>query len=110
MRHWTTMVVLVAAAAITAVCADNALTAMCLSLMGEAVYETNPFSNLLMGHWGTNLTMIANAFWSAVVIVWLCQQAVEKSSRFAFTLLLGLALIRGYAAVHNFGLLSGALS
>ena len=53
--HRTTLIVLAAAAAMTAVVADNATTAMCLSLLGDGVRETNPFSNLLIGHWGYTL-------------------------------------------------------
>ncbi len=110
MRHWNTLVVLAAAAAMTAVVADNATTAMCLSLLGEDVHETNPFSNLLMGHWGANLTMIANAIWAGVIVVYFCDRAIEKNSKVCLLILLTLALIRGYAAVSNYGLLKGAFS
>lgn len=110
MRHWNTFVVLAAASAMTAVVCDNATTAMCLSLLGEDVHETNPFSNFLIGHWGTNLTMLANALWSVVVIVWFCQRGVERRSRVALPILLTLALIRGAAAVNNFLILKGAFS
>jgi hypothetical protein len=106
--HRQTLVVLAAAAAMTAVVADNATTAMCLSLLGDRVAETNPFSNLLMAHWGLHLTMIANAFWAAVVIVYFCDRAIVKGSKLSLAVLLTLALIRGFAAVNNYRLLEGA--
>jgi hypothetical protein len=104
-KHWTTLVVLAAAAAMTAVLADNATTAMCLSLLGDRVAETNPFSNMLMAHWGLHLTMIANAVWAAVVIVYFCDRAIERTSKLSLAVLLTLALIRGFAAVNNYNLL-----
>ena len=110
MRHWNTFVVLAAAAAMTTVVFDNVITAMCLSLLGEAVHETNPFSALLMSHWGTNWTMYANAIWALAVIMWFSETAIQKHSRVCLSILIALALIRGYAAVHNYGLLKGALS
>jgi hypothetical protein len=106
--HRTTLVVLAAAAAMTAVVADNASTALCLSLLGDRVQEVNPFSNLLMAHWGIHLTMIANALWAATVIVYFCDRAIEKQSKLALAILLTLALVRGYAAVNNYGLLQSA--
>ena len=108
--HRTTLIVLAAAAAITAVVADNATTAMCLSLLGENVRETNPFSNLLMAHWGIRLTMIANAFWAAVVVVYFCDRAIEKNSKLSLAILITLALVRSFAAVNNYRLLEGAFS
>ena len=110
MRYWNTLIVLAAAAAMTAVLADNASTAMCLSLLGDRVAETNPFSNHLMVHWGLHLTMIANAFWAAVVIVYFCDRAIAKRSKLSLAILLTLALVRGYAAVNNYSLLQGAFS
>ncbi len=110
MRHWNTYVVLAAAAAMTAVVCDNTLTAMCLSLLGEDVHETNPFSNFLIGHWGTNLTMLANATWALVVIVYFCDRAIVWESKLCLSVLLTLALIRGSAAVNNFIILKGAFS
>jgi hypothetical protein len=109
-RHRTTLIVLAAAAALTAVVADNATTALCLSLLGDRVAETNPFSNLLMAHWGLHLTMIANALWAAVVIVYFCDRAIVKDSKLSLAILLTLALIRGYAAVNNYSLLAGSFS
>ena len=105
-----TFVSLTAAAAMTAVMADNLLTALCLDLLGELVDELNPLSNLLMGHWGVPLTMVANAFWSLIVIVWLLLEAHQSQSRWPLLLLLSLVLIRGVAAVNNFIILRGALS
>jgi uncharacterized membrane protein YwzB len=110
MRHWNTLVVLAAAAAISAVVADNGTTAMCLSLLGEDLEEMNPFSNLLMGHWGIHLTMLANAFWALVIIAYFCDRALAKQSKVSLAILLTLALVRGYAAVNNWGLLEGAFS
>jgi hypothetical protein len=106
----TTLIVLAAAAAMTAAAADNATTAICLSLLGDRVQETNPFTNLLMGYWGLHLTLIANAFWAAVVIVYFCDRAIVKNSKLALAILLTLALVRGYAAVNNYGLLANAFS
>jgi hypothetical protein len=108
--HRNTLVVLAAAAAMTAVVADNATTAMCLRLLGDRVAETNPFSNLLMAHWGLHLTMLANAAWALVVVVYFCDRAIEKNSRLALAILFSLTLIRGYAAVNNYSLLQGAFS
>ncbi len=105
-----TLVVLAAAAAMTAVVADNATTAVCLRLLGDRVAETNPFSNLLMAHWGLYPTMIANAAWALVVVVYFVDRAIEKKSRLALAILLALALIRGYAAINNYNLLQGAFS
>ena len=110
MRYWNTLVVLAAAAALTAVVADNTFTAICLSLLGDAVYETNHLSAQMMGHWGTNWTMIANALWSLVVIIWFCQLGTEKESKVALIVLLSLAIIRGYAALNNFEILKGAIT
>jgi hypothetical protein len=110
MRHWNTIVVLAAAVAMTTVVADNALTAMCFSLLGEDVHETNPFSRVLMGHWGTNLTMYANGFWALVVIIYFSDRAIVWNSKVCLLILLTLALIRGYAAVNNYGILKGAFS
>jgi hypothetical protein len=109
MRHWNTLVVLSAAAALTAVVADNTLTAICLSLLGDTVYETNKLSAHLMNHWGTNWTMTANALWSLVVIIWFCQRGVERESKIALLILLALAGIRGFAAWNNLSILQGAL-
>jgi hypothetical protein len=94
----------------TAVVADNASTALCLSLLGDRVREVNPFSNLLMAHWGIHLTMIANAFWAGVVIVYFCDLGIEKRTKLSLAILLTLALVRGYAAVNNYRLLEGAFS
>ena len=110
MRHWNTIVVLVAALAMTAVVADNLSTALCLNFLGEAVYEANPLSNWLIRFWGVNLIMGANAFWSFTLIVWLVPQAVERRAKFALGLLVFLALIRGAAAINNFSILKGVLS
>ena len=110
MRHWNTYVVLAAAMAMTAVVFDNVTTAMCLSLLGEEVHETNPFSALLMSHWGTNVTMYANAFWALVVVIYFSDQAIEKHSKVCLLILLTLALVRGYAAVNNYGILKGVFA
>ncbi len=108
--HRNTLIVLAAAAALSAVIADNAITVFCLSLLGEQVTETNPFSALLMGHWGLQLTMIANALWALVVIIYFCDRAIVKRSTFSLAVLLALALIRGYATVNNYRLLQEAFS
>ncbi|KKL58574.1 hypothetical protein LCGC14_2224020 [marine sediment metagenome] len=110
MRHWNTFVVLAAAAAMTAVVSDNATTAMCFSLLGENVHETNPFSALLISHWGTNLTMYANALWALVVVIYFSNRAIEKNSKVCLLILITLALVRGYAAVNNYGILKGVFS
>ena len=110
MRHWNTIVVLIAALAMTAVLADNVSAAICLNFLGEIVHEANPLNNWLMQFWGVNLIMGANAFWSFVLIVWLVPHAVERRAKFALGLLVALALIRGAAAVNNFSILKGVLS
>ena len=110
MRYWNTLVVLSAAAALTAVVADNTLTAICLSLLGDVVYETNHLSARMMSDWGTNWTMIANSFWALVVIIWFCQKGTEQKSKLALLVLLSLAFIRGFAALNNLDILKGALS
>jgi len=52
--------------------------------------------------------MIANAFWALVIVVYFCDRALVKNSKVSLAILLTLALIRGYAAVNNWGLLTGA--
>jgi hypothetical protein len=97
--------VLIAAAAMTAVVADNGTTAMCLRLLGDGVRETNPFSNMLIGHWGVNLTMTANAIWALVVVAYFTDRAIVKGCKFSVIILLTLTVIRGFAAVNNYGIL-----
>ena len=109
MRRWNTTIVLIAALAMTTVVADNVTTAICLNFLGEAVHELNPLSNFLIGFWGTNLTMVANAFWSGVIIIWLVQWAMEHRAKTAVALLVFLVLIRGGAAINNFSILKGDL-
>ncbi len=92
----------VAAAALAAVIADNTITSICFSLLGDNVRETNPFSRYLIGFWGVPLTMIANAFWFSVIVVYFTKQ----NSRLSLVVLLSLTVIRGYAAVNNYLLLS----
>ncbi len=110
MRHWNTYVVLAAAMAMTAVVFDNVTTAMCLSLLSEDVHETNPFSALLMEHWGANLTMYANACWALVVVAYFSKRAIEKDSKVCLLILIALTLIRGYAAMNNYSILKGVFS
>ena len=84
MRHWNTMVVLIAAASMTAVLADNVSTAACLHVFsGNPPQEMNLFTAWLISHWGLGLIMAANSTWAGVVIVWMCQRAVERRSRLA---------------------------
>ncbi len=110
MLRWNILAVIAAAVAMIAVLVDNTLTATCLFLLEDTVYETNPLSAHLMEHWGIQLTMIANAAWSAVVITWFFLQTVERSSRLALLVLVALGLIRGFAALNNWYILEGALN
>ena len=93
----------------TAAVADNATTVLCFTRLGEAVAEVNPFSAFLMENWGVETTMIANALWSCVFVVWLAQLAQSRRSRFALVIMILIILTRGYAAVHNLGIAFTAL-
>jgi hypothetical protein len=102
MRYRKVAVLVISYLAFTAAIMDNATTWFALERLGDAATEMNPLAAYSIEKLGLRTALLANTFWALVVVTWVGLQALNHRSKFALVFLLALALIRGYAAIHNF--------
>lgn len=98
--------VLITMASLLAILADNQTTTWCIARFNWLTAgELNPLTRLMIREWGLMIAMLANAFWSSTLVLWLEVQFVKHRAWLALVFMIGVVLVpRSYAAWNNYHL------